>query len=193
MPQKLVALLSAIALIVSSTLVGCGPSQDNAEFHNNQGVNLSEQGRYNEAVQEFDEAIRLNPEFAEAYYNRGFVYDDLGQFQRAIEDFDAAIRLNPDYETLNNVRRHAQATQVKVNLEYSENIMGISVCDNGKGFKLPKDIGKLAIKGKSGIIGMRERAQFLGCNLNIKSALGKGTSISIEFSPSSIPVDQSTL
>ena len=97
MPRKLVALPIAVVLIASSVLVGCGPSQGNAAFHYNQGVDLREQGRNNEAIQKFDEAIRLNPEYDDAYYNRGNAYYDLGQFERAIQDYDEAIRLNPQY------------------------------------------------------------------------------------------------
>jgi len=49
------------------------------------------------AIEDYDEAIRLNPQDAEAYYNRGTAYLDLGQFERAIQDLDEAIRLNPKY------------------------------------------------------------------------------------------------
>ena len=47
------------------------------------------------AIQDYDEAIRLNPEFTQAYNYRGFAYDNLGQHQRAIQNFDEAIRLDP--------------------------------------------------------------------------------------------------
>ena len=50
-----------------------------------------------EAIIEFDEAIRLDPKLALAYNNRGASYYDLGQYQRAIEDFDEAIRLDPKF------------------------------------------------------------------------------------------------
>ena len=49
------------------------------------------------AIQEFDEAIRLNPQLAEAYVNRGGTYDNLGQPQRAIQDYDEAIRIDPEF------------------------------------------------------------------------------------------------
>ena len=49
------------------------------------------------AIEDFDEAIRLNPEDADAYYNRGVAYGDLGQYEREIQDYDEAIRLNPEY------------------------------------------------------------------------------------------------
>ncbi len=52
--------------------------------------------RWKGAIQDFDVAIRLNPQ-ADAYYNRGVAYRSLGQLERAIEDFGEAIRLNPQY------------------------------------------------------------------------------------------------
>ena len=54
------------------------------------------QAESREAIKDYHEAIRLNPQSAEAYYKRGFVYQNLGQGERAIEDFDEAIRLNPN-------------------------------------------------------------------------------------------------
>jgi tetratricopeptide (TPR) repeat protein len=48
-----------------------------------------------QALQDADEAIRLNPQDAEAYYDRGVAYTNLGQYERAIQDADEAIRLNP--------------------------------------------------------------------------------------------------
>jgi len=43
-----------------------------------------------------NEAIRLNPNYADAYGDRGAAYADLGQYQLAIEDYNKAIRLQPD-------------------------------------------------------------------------------------------------
>jgi tetratricopeptide (TPR) repeat protein len=57
------------------------------------GSNISQ---YQSAIQDFDQAIRLNPQ-ADAYFNRGFAYRNLGQFERAIEEFDEALRLNPQH------------------------------------------------------------------------------------------------
>jgi len=53
------------------------------------------QGKLKDAIAGYDEAIRLDPYFAQAYNNRGLVYARLGQFQRAIQDFNEAIQLDP--------------------------------------------------------------------------------------------------
>jgi tetratricopeptide (TPR) repeat protein len=60
------------------------------------GAELQEQGRVQDAISEYAEAIHLDPLHAPAYINRGIAYAELGETQRAIQDFDAAISLNPD-------------------------------------------------------------------------------------------------
>ena len=65
--------------------------------HYNRGIAYHDLRQYQRAIQDYDEAIRLNPQDAEAYNNRGFAYFSLGQHQRAIQDLDEAIRLNPQY------------------------------------------------------------------------------------------------
>jgi len=49
------------------------------------------------AIEYLDNAIKLQPDYAEAYYIRGNVYrNGLNQYQRAVDDYNEAIRLNPD-------------------------------------------------------------------------------------------------
>ena len=52
---------------------------------------------YREAIKDFNEAIRLNPQMAQYYQNRGRAWERLGHIERAIEDFDRAIHLDPGY------------------------------------------------------------------------------------------------
>jgi tetratricopeptide (TPR) repeat protein len=59
------------------------------------------------AVEQFTEAIRLDPEYADAYNNRGDAYDKLGEYQLAIEDYDDVIRLDPQYAWASNNRGYA--------------------------------------------------------------------------------------
>ena len=56
-----------------------------------------QQGNYEEAIGDFDQAIRLNPQHVAAYDNRGAAKGELGRHQEAIADFDQAIRLNPQH------------------------------------------------------------------------------------------------
>jgi tetratricopeptide (TPR) repeat protein len=68
-----------------------------AQEHSNAGVELARQGKLEEAIAEYSEAIRLEPHLVLVYTNRGIAYAKLGQFQRAIQDYDEAIRLDPQY------------------------------------------------------------------------------------------------
>jgi len=58
---------------------------------------LTEQGKFQEAVQICDRMIQLKPDFAEAFYNRGLVLQKLGKLEDAIKSFSAAIQRKPDY------------------------------------------------------------------------------------------------
>ena len=72
-------------------------SLSRAERHYNAGVRLERQGQLQEALDEYDKAIRLDIHFARAYVNRGSLYSVLGQYQRAVQDLDEGIRLNSRY------------------------------------------------------------------------------------------------
>jgi len=48
------------------------------------------------AIEYLNNAIKLQPNYANAYGNRGIAYHNLEQYQLAIEDFDKAVRLKPD-------------------------------------------------------------------------------------------------
>ena len=55
----------------------------------------SERGRHSEAIDMYDQAIKLKPDMAGAYFNRGTAKNEIGQFEAAIEDFSEAIRIAP--------------------------------------------------------------------------------------------------
>jgi lipoprotein NlpI len=61
------------------------------------GVAYRNKGNYEQAIQDFDKAIRLKPDIAEAFNNRGVAYDYKGDYERAIQDYNQVIRLRPDY------------------------------------------------------------------------------------------------
>ena len=52
-------------------------------------------GQHELAIQDYTEAIRLDPQYAIACRGRGVVYSDLAQHQRSIQDYDEAIPLDP--------------------------------------------------------------------------------------------------
>ena len=63
----------------------------------NRGDARSEKGDLDGALQDYTEAIRLQPDDAAAYYNRGAIRHEKGDLDGALQDYMEAIRLRPDY------------------------------------------------------------------------------------------------
>jgi signal transduction histidine kinase len=77
-------------------------------------------------------------------------------------------------EALTNVARHAQASQLEVVLQQSDEDLVMSINDNGRGFE-PQASRGLAVAGASlGLLGMQERAMLIGASLIIESSPGRG-------------------
>ena len=68
-----------------------------AESYYNRGLVKRKSGRDDQAINDYTQAIALNPKFTEAYMNRGFAYMTIGQHEQAIRDYTQAIVLNPKY------------------------------------------------------------------------------------------------
>ena len=54
-------------------------------------------GHFQQALQNYDKAIELNPENPDVYGQRGHVHRKLGQYQNAIKDYDKHIELDPSH------------------------------------------------------------------------------------------------
>ncbi|OGN96883.1 MAG: hypothetical protein A2Y89_03400 [Chloroflexi bacterium RBG_13_51_18] len=80
-------------------------------------------------------------------------------------------------ESLNNVRKHAEASEVHVAAEFNGNGMRLTVRDNGRGFELPRTLDTLPRNDKLGLMGIRERVWLLGGTIEINTGPGKGTTL----------------
>lgn len=81
-------------------------------------------------------------------------------------------------ETLTNIARHANATEVGVRLDREHGDLILEVQDNGKG--LPIEAG-FPSRRSLGFLGMRERALLLGGELVLTGAPGKGTTVKLRI------------
>jgi signal transduction histidine kinase/ligand-binding sensor domain-containing protein len=75
-------------------------------------------------------------------------------------------------EALQNVKRHARATETLVDLHYSEEAVLLTIEDNGVGFAM-EDVPA----GHYGLIGMQERAEVVEGELVVVSRVGQGTKV----------------
>ena len=78
-------------------------------------------------------------------------------------------------ETLTNVVRHSKATRVNITLEKSADHLLLEVQDNGKGIQESKIVDLKSL----GLLGMRERALYLGGKVKFEGIQGKGTKVTV--------------
>jgi signal transduction histidine kinase/ligand-binding sensor domain-containing protein len=83
-------------------------------------------------------------------------------------------------ESLNNILKHSGAPAAQVNITVTGDIITVTIQDEGKGFDTGG--GKHdEPRGGLGLTSMRERANYIGAKLNLRSQPGKGTIITITF------------
>lgn len=74
------------------------------------------EANFDKAIKCFQQALEINPDFAEAYFNMGISYNEKDKKGKAIRCYKKAIEINPDY----------------VKAYYN---MGQAYCDKGDGYK----------------------------------------------------------
>ncbi len=80
-------------------------------------------------------------------------------------------------EALINARKHAHASRIEVRLIYRPDEIELAIADNGNGFAL--DTPPSITGEHQGIRNMQERARLIGGTLTIRSAPGRGTTLSL--------------
>jgi two-component system sensor histidine kinase DegS len=92
--------------------------------------------------------------------------------ERRLESYLEVMVFRAIQELLGNAARHSQGTLLKINVDLTDDLIRVSVDDNGKGFDTD------AIQGQNlGLKLIRERAEMLGGTFEIDSAMGKGTRV----------------
>jgi tetratricopeptide (TPR) repeat protein len=72
-------------------------SPHNHRAHNNLANALAEKGRLEEAIEQYETALRIHPDYDKAHNNLANALEEQGQTDRAIRHYREALRLNPDY------------------------------------------------------------------------------------------------
>jgi tetratricopeptide (TPR) repeat protein len=87
----------AFALMLS--VYGVSVSQEEtADFYYNRGRENFVNCAYHHAMEDYNRALQLKPDYAEALNGRGEIYRNVDEYEAAERDFSTAITVNPKYE-----------------------------------------------------------------------------------------------
>lgn len=84
-------------------------------------------------------------------------------------------------EVMSNVLKHADASEVHIQLSEVQNKVQFIISDNGKGFHLPDKLVDLARANHYGLLGCVERAEILNGTVHVQSIPHHGTKILVEI------------
>ncbi len=82
---------------------------------------------------------------------------------------------------MNNILRHAQATEIIVRICTSNHQVRLEVQDNGIGFRTVPNLLNLARQGHFGLVGIYEQANAIGAKVDIQPTPGKGTLLRVDL------------
>ena len=102
-------------------------------------------------------------------------YDSWGEMGRFSAGFELSV-YRIVQELLNNTIKHAKATEANVQLSFQNNVLSITIEDNGVGL----DSNNLSGDG-TGMNSLRSRVNALKGNMDVASEIGKGVSVYLEF------------
>jgi signal transduction histidine kinase len=127
-------------------------------------------------------AIQYQSEEFRSKYPQLAIHLDLVKDEQTIPKEISAVLFRIYQECMNNVIRHAHATEIKIRLRTDQHTVLLEVEDNGAGFQPPDDWVELARQGHLGLVGMRERAEAVGGKIEVVSGSPKckGTTIQVE-------------
>ena len=110
-------------------------------------------GKYNEAINNFENIIKINPNFADAYYNLGIILKNLNQIDKSIDNFEKCIKINTKkyeaYNNLGNIYRDKQKIDLaikyylkslEINSDYTIALQNFGVCLQNFWFSKHSDV-----------------------------------------------------
>lgn len=107
-------------------------------------------------------------------------FDMLGD-EEQMDDQKSIFLFRIFQEAMNNVLKHARATEVEVVLSYFDNRFSMEISDNGQGFNVSEKRHSANSFSGVGLKSIFNRAKLLGAELRIDSKSGEGTRILIEL------------
>ena len=90
-----IILLAILSVVLSSSVLSA--QEPTAKTFFDLGIEQSKNTEYSEAIDSFEHAIKLKPNYAEAYFNLGHVYFNLHRYTEAADAYKKAVEINPKY------------------------------------------------------------------------------------------------
>ena len=87
-------------------------AKSNAEQKFDEGNEFLKNQDYNSALEKFNEAIKINPNYYSAYYERGKIYYELKKYDKALADFQKVLKIDPHF-----ARTYGKIGEVYYNLK----------------------------------------------------------------------------
>jgi two-component system sensor histidine kinase DegS len=85
-------------------------------------------------------------------------------------------------EALSNIKKHSEAENASIRVEFTNEQVNIRIADDGKGFDKSKLKSARQEDGGYGLLSMKERVELLNGKFEIKTSNGKGTKIFVSIS-----------
>ena len=77
---------------------------NDADAYYNMGIGLQEKNKLEEAIEAYNKALSIKPDYADAYHNMGITLKNQGKLDEAIEAYSKALSIKPNYaEAYNNI------------------------------------------------------------------------------------------
>jgi tetratricopeptide (TPR) repeat protein len=119
MRTKILYLLPALVILIA-LVMGCGPKPlppesilDTPDNHYNMGIREYDRGNFDKALEEFNRAINLNPNYAEGFSGQALVWAQKGDFEQALTLADKGIDKNDKSLDVHVIKGRVVAMQRK--------------------------------------------------------------------------------
>ena len=120
---------------------------EDATAYVERGLAYYKKGEYDEAIADYDEAIRLNPKYAAAYESRGFAYRQKDDWDRARDDNYHSIKLEADKQIAFDPE-NANAYKNRGNSYSYKGEYDLAIADYDEAIKLdPEDVAAYENRG----------------------------------------------
>lgn len=101
-------------------------------FFTNRGDSYQFKGEFGAALSDYNDALKLDPNFAKTYNNRAVLYSKTGDRKKALADYETALRLDPGNTNAADGRRTMMAEIAKFGAEPPQSLAANS--GNGPSF-----------------------------------------------------------